>query len=188
MLTLPSIAAANLERQGKLCDAAMAQIVTYTRTDYVADLLKGRSDTQAIERIVKPRDRAVGSGPGLRAPLGRTTRDAGLPARGLSREGKLGSRYDSNVTSWDPFPFAPTQRTNDPMLDSIIAPTTTAMVDFITRTVGWKYSGRYNALSYEVNKLWERRLGRRQGYESDLARGSVRELRSPWPSIRSSTC
>src|SRR5579863_2999373 len=30
MLTLPSIAAANLERQGKLSDAAMAQIVTYT--------------------------------------------------------------------------------------------------------------------------------------------------------------
>ena len=44
MLTLPSIAAANLERQGKLSDAAMAQIVTYTRTDYVADLLRGRSD------------------------------------------------------------------------------------------------------------------------------------------------
>lgn len=52
MLTLPSIAAANLERQGKLSDATMAQIVTYTRTDYVAELLKGRSDTQAIERIV----------------------------------------------------------------------------------------------------------------------------------------
>jgi hypothetical protein len=67
-------------------------------------------------------------------------------------EGKLGSRYDSNVTVWDPFPFAPNQRTNDPLLDAIIAPTTTAMVDFITHTVGWKYAGRYDALSYEVDK------------------------------------
>jgi len=35
MLTLPSISAANLERQGKLSDAAMADIVAYTRGDYV---------------------------------------------------------------------------------------------------------------------------------------------------------
>src|SRR5580658_7422918 len=53
MLTLPSIAAANLERHGKLNDTTMADIVNYTRTEYVADLLKGRSDPAALERIVK---------------------------------------------------------------------------------------------------------------------------------------
>jgi carboxypeptidase C (cathepsin A) len=90
-------------------------------------------------------------------------------------EGKLGSRYDSNVTSWDPFPFAPNQRANDPILDSIIAPTTTAMVDFVTRTVGWKYSGRYYALSYQVNRLWTR-MGQGQG-ENEEDRGSVADLR-----------
>ena len=73
------------------------------------------------------------------------------------------SRYDSNVTGWDPFPFAPNQQTNDPILDSIIAPTTTAMVDFITRIVGWKYAARYNALSYEVNSLWS--VGRGNGLQ-----------------------
>src|SRR6201996_8641762 len=41
MLTMPSISAANLERQGKLNDAAMASVVEYTRTEYVQDLLKG---------------------------------------------------------------------------------------------------------------------------------------------------
>ena len=71
-------------------------------------------------------------------------------------EGKLGSVYDSNVTSFDPFPFAPEQRANDPILASIIAPVTTAMVDFVTRVVGWKVDARYNALSYDVNKLWDR--------------------------------
>src|SRR4029079_10526117 len=53
MMTLPSIAAANLDRQGKLTDATMQQIIDYTRGDYVTDLLKGRSDPQALERIVK---------------------------------------------------------------------------------------------------------------------------------------
>jgi carboxypeptidase C (cathepsin A) len=51
---------------------------------------------------------------------------------------------------FDPFPFAPEQRANDPILASMIAPMTTAMVDFVTRTVGWKVDARYNALSYDV--------------------------------------
>ncbi len=169
MLTLPSISASNLERQGKLTDAAMNQIIEYTRGDYVTDILKGRSDPQAVERIVKRVTELSGLDPAfVRRSGGRLETQAYL--REVYRnEGKLGSRYDSNVTEWDPFPFAPEQRTNDPLLDSIIAPTTTAMVDFITHTVGWKYTGRYNALSYEVNRAWDR--------GKDEQRGSVLELR-----------
>jgi carboxypeptidase C (cathepsin A) len=82
--------------------------------------------------------------------------ETGAYLREVFREqGKLGSVYDSNVTSFDPFPFAPEQRTNDPLLESIIAPTTTAMVDFITRVVGWKTDARYHALSFEVNSQWD---------------------------------
>ena len=176
MLTLPSIAAANLERQGKLNDAAMGEIVAYTRTDYVTDLLKGRSDPQAIDRIVKRVSELSGLDPlFVRRSGGRLETQAYL--REVFRaEGKLGSRYDSNVTGWDPFPFSPTQRTNDPILDSIIAPTTQAMVDFITHVVGWKYAARYNALSYEVNKLWAD-SGDKGDDEGAIEHGSVEELR-----------
>jgi carboxypeptidase C (cathepsin A) len=182
MLTLPSIAAANLERHGKLNDTTMADIVNYTRTEYVADLLKGRSDPAALERIVKRVTDFSGLDPGfVRRSGGRLETQAYL--REVFRdEGKLGSRYDSNVTGWDPFPFAPNQRSNDPILDSIIAPTTTAMVDFITRTVGWKYTARYNALSYEVNMLWDWSSGNGSPGAGDddgdgVQRGSVKELR-----------
>ncbi len=169
MLTLPSIAAANLERHGKLTDAAMADVVNYTRGEYVTDLLKGRSDPQAVERIVKRVTDLTGLDAAfVRRAGGRLETQAYL--REIYRgEGKLGSRYDSNVTGWDPFPFDPEQRTNDPILDGIIAPTTTAMVDFVTRSVGWKFAGRYNALSYEVNRLWDR------GEEG--RKGSVEQLR-----------
>src|SRR6202012_5725090 len=141
-------------RQGKLNDAAMAQVIEYTRTDYVQDLLKGRSDAQAIERIVKRVTELSGLDPTfVRRSGGRLETQAYL--REVYRaEGKLGSRYDSNVTASDPFPFAPTQRNNDPILAAIIAPTTSAMVDFITHTVGWKYIGLYHALNYDVNRLW----------------------------------
>lgn len=176
MLTLPSIAAANLERQGRLSDAAMAHIVDYTRTEYVQDLLKGRSDAQAIERIVRRVTELSGLDPNfVRRSGGRLETQAYL--REVYRsEGKLGSRYDSNVTAFDPFPFAPNQRANDPLLDSIMAPTTTAMVDFITRAVGWKYSGRFNALSREVGRLWTDSPDNEKS-ESGLERGSVLELR-----------
>jgi carboxypeptidase C (cathepsin A) len=43
------------------------------------------------------------------------------------------------------------------------------MVDFDTRIVGWKIDARYNALSYEVGRLWDR--------GDDLRRGSVPDLR-----------
>jgi carboxypeptidase C (cathepsin A) len=174
MLTLPSIAAANLERHGKLNDATMSEIINYTRTDYVADLLKGRSDPQAIERIVKRVTDLSGLDPLFVRRSGGRLETQAYVREVFRSEGKLGSRYDSNVTEWDPFPFDPTQRTNDPLLDSIIAPTTTAMVDFITHIVGWKYDARYNALSYEVNGLW---ADKDNDQHDRVERGSVEELR-----------
>ena len=55
------------------------------------------------------------------------------------------------------------------MLESIIAPTTTAMVDFITHTVGWKTDAQYYALSDTVNRLWDRQGPTlREGAVSDL--------------------
>jgi carboxypeptidase C (cathepsin A) len=176
MLTLPSIAAANLERQGKLNDAAMASIIEYTRTEYVQDLLKGPADAQAVERIVKRVTELSGLDPNFVRRSGGRLETQAYVREVYRSEGRLGSRYDSNVTAYDPYPFAPTQQNNDPILDSIIAPTTTAMVDFITHTVGWKYSGRYNALSYEVVGLWtDSPDEEKQAY--GLERGSAKELR-----------
>jgi len=155
MLTLPSIAAAHLERTRKLTPEAMAQVIAYTRGEYATDLLKGRSDPAAMTRIVKRVTELTGleeefvRRAGGRLEIGAYLREV------FREEGKIGSVYDSNVTSFDPYPFSPQQRTNDPLLESIIAPTTTAMVDFVTRVVGWKTDARYNALSYEVNTQWD---------------------------------
>ncbi len=155
LLSLPSITAANLERNHKLTPDAMAQVIAYTRGDYVTDLLKGRSDPDATPRIVKRVTEMTGLElEFVRRAGGRL--EIGAYLREVFREsGKIGSVYDSNVTSYDPYPFAPEQRNNDPLLESIIAPTTTAMVDFVTRVVGWKTDARYNALSYEVNSQWD---------------------------------
>jgi carboxypeptidase C (cathepsin A) len=156
MMTLPSITAAHLEREHKLSDETMAPAIAYARGEYATDLLKGRSDPEATARIV----RRVTQMTGLQEEFVRRSGgrlETGADLREISRDrGKIGSVYDSNVTSFDPFPFAPDQRSNDPLLDSIIAPTTTAMADFVTRVVGWKTGAPYHTLNYEVNSQWDR--------------------------------
>ena len=169
MIDLPSITAAHLESEGKLTDAAMQEVIAYTRGDYAEALLKGRSDPAANDTMIAHVTEMTGLDP-------KFVKFAGgrLDIRAYLREvhraqGLIGSVYDSNVTAPDPFPYAPTQQAGDPILESIIAPTTTAMVDFITRTVGWKTDARYEALSYDVNRQWDR--------SDDLRKGAVRDLR-----------
>jgi carboxypeptidase C (cathepsin A) len=41
-------------------------------------------------------------------------------------------------------------------LENSIAPTTTAMVEFVTRVVGWKNDAPYHTLNDEVNSQWDR--------------------------------
>ncbi len=156
MLTLPSIAAANYERKGMLTQENMQKVIDYTRGEYAEDLLRGNSDPQATPRIVKKVTEITGLDPTfVRESGGRLETQAFLREE-FRETGKLGSRYDPNVTAYDPFPYNPTQETNDPILLSIVAPTTTAMVDWVTRVVGWKTDGRYNALSSEVGRAWDR--------------------------------
>src|SRR5579871_2839517 len=170
MATLPSIAAAHLEREHKLTPEAIADVINYTRGEYASDLLKGRSDPEATPRIVKRVTALTGLDEAfVRRSGGRL--EIGAYLREVFREsGKIGSVYDSNVTAFDPYPFAPQQRTNDPLLESIIAPTTTAMVDFVTRVVGWKTDARYHALSYEVGGQWDHD-------SASLRTGAVPDLR-----------
>ncbi len=159
MINLPAIAAANLERKGQLTPEAMAEVEAYTRGDYVVDLIKGRTDPAALDRLVKRVTELTGlSESFVRRSGGRLETQAYL--REVYRDrGELGSRYDSNVVDYDPFPWAPYQNAGDPLLDMIVAPTTSAAVDFTTRIVGWKVEGRYNALSGEVGRNWDRGRG-----------------------------
>ncbi|HET7267738.1 MAG TPA: peptidase S10 [Oleiagrimonas sp.] len=169
MLTLPPIVAARLEREGKLTKAAMQPVIDYTTTTYATTLMKGHSDPAAYQAMIKKVTQLTGLDPTfVRHEGGRISTRAYL--REVHRDaGKIGSIYDSNLTSWDAFPYAPHQMTGDPMLNAIIAPTTEAMVHFVTQTVGWKYYGHYNALSYDVNKMWHQ--------DKNARSGSVKQLR-----------
>jgi len=169
MMTLPSITAAHLERENKLTPEAMSDVIKYTQGEYATTLLKGRSDPDATKAMIQHVTELTGLDPAFVKYSGGRLETGAYLREVFREEGKLGSVYDSNVTSFDPFPFSPEQRANDPILASIVAPLTSAMVDFVTRTVGWKIDARYNALSFDVNRLWDR--------DDDLRAGSVTQLR-----------
>jgi carboxypeptidase C (cathepsin A) len=169
MMTLPSITAAHLEREKKLTPETMADVIKYTQGEYAMTLLKGRSDPDATKAMIQRVTDMTGLDPAFVKFSGGRLETGAYLREVFREEGKLGSVYDSNVTSFDPFPFAPEQRASDPILASIVAPLTTAMVDFVTRTVGWKIDARYNALSHDVNRMWDR--------DEDLRAGSVPQLR-----------
>jgi len=169
MVTLPSITAAHLEREHQLTSQAMSDVISYTLGEYATDLFKGRRDPDATQRIIKRVTEMTGLDPEFVKHSGGRLETSAYLREVFREQGKIGSVYDSNVTAFDPFPFSPDQRSNDPLLESIIAPTTTAMVDFVTNTVGWKVDARYNALSYDVNRVWDG--------GDELRKGSVEDLR-----------
>ena len=170
MTTLPSITAAHLERQGKLTPEAMQNVIAYTEGEYAAALIKGPADSASNDAMIQRVTEMTGLDPQfVRNSGGRLSTEAYL--REVHRQqGLIGSVYDSNVTAADPFPYSPFPSCSDPLLESSSAPVTTAMVDFVTHTVGWKSNARYYALSYEVGSQWDRK-------SDDLRRGAVPDLR-----------
>lgn len=155
MISLPSMAAGHLEREGRLTQQAMQSVEAYTQGQFVTDLLAGRSDPAALDRLTTHVADLTGLDPKLVRRLdGRV--DDNTYLREVHRDAeKIGSWYDSNVTAFDAFPASAERKSGDPILDASIAPLTSAMVDFDTRVVGWKVDARYHALSYDVNKQWD---------------------------------
>ena len=158
VVRLPSMAAAKLEREGRLTPATLQGAEDYAKGEFIHDYMAGPKDAAATGRVVARITDLLGVDPTLARTMGGRIDTQTLLRELYRREGKVGSRYDINVTTYDPFPFSYAARTGgfeDPILDGVIAPTTSAMVDFDTRIVGWKYAGSdYQVLSNTVGKNW----------------------------------
>ncbi|HZQ43512.1 MAG TPA: peptidase S10 [Acidobacteriaceae bacterium] len=170
MITLPSITAAHLENEHKLTPDAMQSVIAYDEGPYASALISGPENAAQTNDMIAHVTEMTGLDPQfVKYSGGRLSTQAYL--REVHREkGEIGSVYDSNVTDPDPFPYSPDQEGSDPILESGMAQITQAMVNFDTVTVGWKVDDRYNLLSYDVGRLWDR-----QG--PDLRRGAVADLR-----------
>jgi carboxypeptidase C (cathepsin A) len=157
VIRLPSMGAAKLEREGRLTPAALAQVEAYAKGEFITDYMKGPSDQAATQRLEARVAELTGIDPALAQQMAGRVDTQTLLRELYRRQGKVGSRYDIDVTAPDPFPYSYGARTGgwaDPILDQIMAPATSAMVDFDTRIVGWKVDRSYEALSRDVNGKW----------------------------------
>jgi carboxypeptidase C (cathepsin A) len=102
-ISLPSEAAANLEARGQIPTAAsMRPIEAYARSEFVADMLAAAADPAAARRLTTKVAAHTGLDPTIVAR--RQGHVSGIFLREFHRaDGKVGSGYDSNVTTYDPF-------------------------------------------------------------------------------------
>ena len=88
LVTLPSITAANLERQGKLTPEAMKGVIDYTLGDYLTTVVHGYTDQAGDRRDDQKGHRHDGPRSDLREAVRRAARNRRVSARGSSRAGQ----------------------------------------------------------------------------------------------------
>lgn len=171
VVSLPSIVAAHLEREHALTPAAMQKVIGYAEGGYATALMKGRSDPAGFRRMVAKVTQLTGLDPEFVKRSGGRI-DSGAYVREVYRnQRRVGSWYAPNVTAWDPYPGAPGQRGGDPVDDSAFPRLTSAMVDFVTRVVGWQPKERYVTFNNNItmDKAW--------GFDASLRKGATTQLR-----------
>ena len=162
---LPSLAATNLSRNGPVSREALKDAETYASGEYLVDLMRGLQDKEAVERV----SRRVAELSGLSPEVSR--RLAGrIDMRAAQRELRRGSSeivsaYDTNVAIADPNPNAQVSRFEDPVLDGMTAPLSSAIIHHLTQTLNYKAEGRYNLLNGALAGGW-RWGGGRNGPEN----------------------
>jgi carboxypeptidase C (cathepsin A) len=162
---LPSLAAAVQSRTGPLSRESLRDVERYASGEYLVDLMRGLQDKEAVDRV----SRRVAELSGLDPQL--TRRLAGrIDMRTAQRELRRGSSeivsaYDTNVAAADPNPTEQFSRFEDPVLDAVTAPLSSAIVQHLSQTLNYKAEGRYNLLNGALNGAW-RWGGGRSGPEN----------------------
>jgi carboxypeptidase C (cathepsin A) len=153
--SLPSMAAVARVAKGAVTRADMADVETYARGDFLADLVKGEADAAATTRLA---DR-VAALTGIDQAVSRRLAgrfDVSEFRREFDRgDGKVTGRYDASVLGFDPNPDSSSSHFNDPSGDPLIAPLTSAVVDLTARKLNWRPDGSYKLLNSSVERSWD---------------------------------
>jgi carboxypeptidase C (cathepsin A) len=153
--SLPTMAAVARQAKGAITRADMADVENYARGEFLADLVKGTSDTAATTRLADKVAALTGIDQAVSRRLaGRF--DAIEFRREFDRkEGKVTGRYDASVMGFDPFPDSSFYHFNDPSGETLTGPLTSAAVDLTTRKLNWRPDGSYHLLNGAVEKAWD---------------------------------
>ena len=159
---LPSLAAIGRSREGPVGRNDLQEAERYAAGEYLADLLKGPNDREAVDRMVARIAGLTGLDPALvRRQGGRL--DTQTVQREIGREsGRVVSAYDTGISAFDPDPTAARSGSDDAGLNGLAAPLASAAVDHLWRRLGWRVpNARYELLNGSINGQWRFGRGRR---------------------------
>jgi carboxypeptidase C (cathepsin A) len=155
VIDLPSMAAARYEREGKtLTRQLMRGVERYAIGPYVTALLQGTSDPAGFERMVKRVADYTGVPESTVRMLGGRLSQSVFLRDVFRSQGKIGSRYDIDWTSPDPYPWSNGPRGED-MVISQLSLEGAAMTDFLSRALGWTPPEQYWNYNPEVSAHWQ---------------------------------
>lgn len=165
---LPSFAAVARDATER---SAVADVEAYAAGPYVADLLKGVKDKDALDRLAENVGRIAGLDRAVTARLGGRL-DVKTFARERRRDAqKVLSAYDGKIAGFDPAPFSSENEWADPVLDALRAPLGEAMIRLTTEKLEWRVGeARYEILNSPIARQWDYGRGGRVNAEaiSDL--------------------
>jgi len=177
-LTLPSLAAATLERKHAFNDTVLAAADKFALTDYLTTLAgpppQGDKANAFYERVAQLS--------GLPLDTVKQTRGfiTNAYVKTLRGPGKVVSHYDANFVVDDPFPELRTARGGDPILDSLARAYGGAMAAYARNELGFKTEMTYVLLAPDAVHQWDWQGGRMQAdAETDL-----REMLAFTPTFR----
>lgn len=154
VIDLPSMAAARYEREGKtLTPQLMRGVERYAIGPYVTALLQGTSNPAGFAHMVKRVAHYTGVPETTVRKLGGRLSQSVFLRDVFRSQGRIGSRYDIDWTSPDPYPWSDRPRGED-MVISQLSLEGAAMTDFLSRILGWTPPEQYWNYNPEVSAHW----------------------------------
>ncbi|HXO01645.1 MAG TPA: hypothetical protein VN900_06275, partial [Stellaceae bacterium] len=153
--SLPTMAAVAREAKGPVTRADMADVETYSRGDFLGDLVKGEADAEATTRLSDRVAALTGIDQAVSRRLAGRFDVSEFRREFDRRDGKVTGRYDASVLGLDPDPDSSSSHFSDPSGDPLIAPLTSAAVDLTMRKLNWRPDGSYRLLNGSVERSWD---------------------------------
>jgi carboxypeptidase C (cathepsin A) len=153
--SLPTYAAVAREAKGGVTRADLADVETYARGDFLLDLIKGETDSEASNRIADKVAQLTGIDQAVSRRLTGRFEVGEFRREFDRRNGKVTGRYDASVTGYDPYPDSLYFIFGDPSGETLSASVTSAVVDLTNRKLNWRPDGSYALLNGSIERGWD---------------------------------
>ena len=150
---LPSEVAVVRAEHGPVTRSDLADVEAYAASDYLTDILRGGSDTAAVDRLTARVASLTGFDPAVLRRL-----DGRLDRFRFQRElapGRVSSAYDGTVSRLNPQPRAMAAQFPDPVLTGFEAPVTSAMMAVYADKLHWRPDAIYHLANDDVFSAWD---------------------------------